>query len=108
MNSIERMRNAINMKEVDRLPLDFEFLGETDIKNIFLRPDKNWKPKRYEGWYCDIDVFRSISERDKYKKMEDEWGTIWGFGTIVGVVGEPLEYPIKDIRGYKELQISRS
>jgi uroporphyrinogen decarboxylase len=36
--------------------------------------------------------------------MEDEWGTIWGFGSIVGVIGEPLEHPIKsvvDIKNYK-------
>jgi hypothetical protein len=103
MDSIERMRNAINMKEVDRLPLDFEFLGETDIKNIWWKPAKNWKPKRYEPWYMDTDVFQELSERDKDKntKKEDEWGTIWGFGSIVGVIGEPLEYPIKDLKDIK-------
>lgn len=98
MDSIERVKNAINLKEVDKLPLDFEFLGETDLKNIWFRPDKNWKPKKYDPWYMDIDVFREISDRDKYTKREDEWGTVWGFGTILGVIGESREYPIKDIR----------
>ena len=105
MNSIERMKNAIKLKEVDRLPLDFEYLGETDIKNIWFRPAKTWRPKKYKPWYVDIDVFREISERDKYTKREDEWGTIWGFGTIVGVVGEPLEFPIKDIDGIRKYKL---
>jgi len=95
MDSIERIKNAIKLKKVDKLPLDFEYLKETDIKNIFIRPPGDWKPKKYKPWYMDADVFREISEGDKGSKREDEWGTVWGFGDIVGLIGEAVEHPIK-------------
>ncbi len=105
MNSIERIKNAIRLKRVDRIPLDFEYLKETDIKNLFPKPSKNWKPKKYKPWYMDADVFREISEGDKGSKREDEWGTVWGFGNIIGLIGEVVEYPIKDISDLKKYKI---
>ncbi len=105
MNSIERIKNAINLKKVDRLPLDFEYLKQTDINNIFVRPPGDWKPEKYKPWYMDADVFREISEVDKGSKREDEWGTVWGFGNIVGLIGEAVEHPIKDISDFKKYEV---
>ena len=53
----------------------------------------------------DANVFREISEEDKGSKREDEWGTIWGFGDIVGLIGEVVKYPIKDISDLKKYEI---
>ena len=101
MTSIERVKNAINLRKVDKLPLNFELLGETDIKILSIKPSKNWKPKKYKPWYLDSDNLRQISEGDKNTKREDEWGTIWGYGNVVGRIGEPIDYPIKDLKEVK-------
>jgi hypothetical protein len=38
MNSVERVKNAIKGKKVDRLPVSFELVGETDLKEIYIKP----------------------------------------------------------------------
>ena len=100
--SVERVKNAIKLKKIDKIPLDFKNLGETDLKILFVKPSKKWKPKKYKPWYFGLDFFRELSEEEKGSKREDEWGTIWGYGNVVGAIGEPLEYPIKDIKNIRE------
>ncbi len=79
MNSIDRIRNVINLTKIDKLPLNFELLGETDIHNLSIKPSRDWKPKKYKPWYLDSDNLRNITEEDKNIKREDEWGVILTF-----------------------------
>jgi hypothetical protein len=93
MTSFERVRNAIELREVDRLPLYFSAFGETDIVELFIKPPKAWIPKRFPPYYLDYEFLGEI--KIGYQKREDEWGTVWEFCETVGIVPHLLDCPIK-------------
>ena len=100
MNSLERVKAAIRLEKVDKIPVSFELVGETDLKEFYFGAPKNWKPKKYKPFVFDIEDY--VEEKDARK--EDEWGVIWGYGDTLSAGGIPMEGPLKtleDIKSYK-------
>ena len=93
MTSSERVRNAIALQSVDRLPLYFFAFGETDIVELFVKPPRAWIPKDHPPYYLD---YESLGQKTTGReKKEDEWGTLWQFGETLGIVPYLLDCPIK-------------
>ncbi|KPJ84354.1 MAG: hypothetical protein AMS17_16395 [Spirochaetes bacterium DG_61] len=94
MTSVERVKNAIKGKKVDRIPVSFELVGETDLKEIYIKPPRDWHPKKYEPFVFDIDNYQPAM----YCKKEDEWGVIWEYGGTVSASGIPVGHPLKNLK----------
>lgn len=100
MNSIERVKAAIQLKKVDRIPVFFELAGETDIKELYIGPPKNWRPKRFAPFVFDLENYAE----EGYEKKEDEWGVVWGYGETLAASGIVEEYPIKSLDDIEKYQ----
>ncbi len=100
MESLERVKRAIKLKKIDDIPVSFELVGESDLKEFYFDAPKNWKPKRYPPLVFDVEDY----VEEKNSKKEDEWGVVWGYGDTLSAGGIPIECPLKDledIRNYK-------
>jgi uroporphyrinogen decarboxylase len=100
MNSLERVRNAIRGEAVDDIPVSFELVGETDLKELYFGVPLDWKPNVYKPFVFDVeDLNIEVGAR-----REDEWGVVWGYGDTCAATGIPLTAPVEDIddiAGYK-------
>lgn len=92
MNSIERVKNSINLKNIDKIPIySYGLTKESDILGFRLAFSNNWKQKKYPPLIRD-----EVKEKNAIR--EDEWGVLWGFSEIPGAVGQVLESPLKDLK----------
>lgn len=98
MKSLERVKAAIKLKKIDDIPVSFEQVGETDLKEFYISSPKNWKPKKYKPFVFDIEDY--AEERNINK--EDEWGVIWSYGDTKSACGIPVGSPLKDIENIKD------
>ena len=93
MNSLQRVRNAIRGEAVDNIPVSFELVGETDLKELYFGAPAAWKPKAYKPFVFDVeDLNIEVGAR-----REDEWGVVWGYGDSCAATGIPLTAPLEDI-----------
>lgn len=97
MNSRERVQRAIHGEAVDRLPVSFELVGQTDLKELYFRPPYGWKPERYPPFVFDIDDY----EPTTFARKEDEWSVIWEYGGVVSAAGIAVEHPLQDLGALK-------
>jgi len=100
MESVERVRRAIELKSIDDIPVSFELAGETDLKEFYIGVPRNWRPKRYKPYIFDVEDYVD----EKNTRREDEWGIVWGFGETLSAGGIPIRFPlhsIEDIKGYE-------
>lgn len=98
MKSLERVKRAIKLKKIDDIPVSFELVGETDLKEFYVGVPKNWKPKKYKPFVFDVEDYAE----EKNIKKEDEWGVIWGYGDTLSAGGIPVDGPLKDIEEIKD------
>lgn len=98
MKSVERVKKAIKLKKVDKIPVSFELVGETDLKEFYVGAPKNWKPKKYMPFVFDIEDYAE----EKNVKKEDEWGVVWGYGETLSAGGIPIDGPLKDLEDIKD------
>lgn len=93
MNSLQRVRNAIRREPTDELPVSFELVGETDLKELYVGVPTDWKPKVYKPFAFDVeDLNLEVGAR-----REDEWGVVWGYGETCAATGIPLSAPLEEI-----------
>ena len=45
MTGQERIKKAIKFQEIDRIPVSYDFLGESDMSVLFISSPGKWKPK---------------------------------------------------------------
>ena len=69
MDRIERVKAAIKLKKVDKIPVFYELAGETDVKEFYIEPPGNWKPEKYSSFIFDVEDYI----QEKYEKKEDEF-----------------------------------
>ena len=95
MNSYELIKNAINLKKVDRISVIYVLLGESDVAQFLLKNPKNWKPKKVKTPF-DLEKDITFGRKTGILK-EDEWGCIWKVSKNVYGIGEVIENPLKDL-----------
>ncbi|MBY8985108.1 MAG: hypothetical protein KGD65_08585 [Candidatus Lokiarchaeota archaeon] len=124
INSIERVRAALNFKSPDKVPV-WKFGKESDIFTLFSVPSKTWRPGHYEN---EKGLFPHVNENlikyglwkweepewakdPKYndwmslpREEIDEFGTIWIIGGIntMGHPGRPTLTDYSKIEEYFE------
>lgn len=94
MNGKEIVIRSLEFKTPERIPLIFPRSGFSDVVNLQLQWDKNWKP--------ELPIFKFVNSK-KPGKFIDEWGSIWetaGMNNMGLVVGHPLE-DLEKIGEYK-------
>lgn len=95
MNSYGIIRNAINLKKIERIPVIYTLLGESDVAQFLLKNPKNWKPKKTE---IPFDLEKDLTfGRETGILKEDEWGCTWEVSKNVYGIGNVIENPLKDL-----------
>jgi uroporphyrinogen decarboxylase len=100
MDSISRVKKAIKLEKIDDIPVSFELVGETDLKEFYIGAPNNWQPKRYPPFVFDIEDYIE----GKNLKKEDEWGVVWGFGDTLSGGGIPIESPMRSLEDIKDYE----
>jgi hypothetical protein len=93
VNSLQRVKNAIRREAIDDIPVSFELVGETDLKELYVGVPRNWKPKVYKPFVFDVEDYNV----EVGARREDEWGVVWGYGDTCAAAGIPLTAPLGDI-----------
>ena len=97
MTSQERVQRAVRGEPVDRLPVSFELVGQTDMKELCFRAPHAWKPERYPPFVFDMDNYEPTTSARK----EGEWGVVWEYGGTVSASGIDVEHPLQDLEALK-------
>jgi len=108
LNSIERVKAALNFKGPDKVPV-WKFTQGSDIYTFFSLPSKNWRPGhsenekglfphipeyliRYSLWKWDTPEWAKDSKYKDWFRLPreeiDEFGTIWIMGGV-NTMGHP-------------------
>jgi hypothetical protein len=103
MTGLERVKKAIGGDPVDRIPVSFELVGMTDLKELYFRADRNWKPVRYPPFIFDIDNYEPVT----YQKKEDEWGCLWEYGGTVSAAGIVVGHPLLELEALPDYQFPK-
>jgi hypothetical protein len=97
MQSLQRVKRAIERKSIDDLPVSFELVGDTDLKEFYFGAPANWGPREYKPYVFDVEDY----VEEKNTRREDEWGIIWGFGETLSAGGIPVGFPLASIDGIR-------
>jgi uroporphyrinogen decarboxylase len=89
LNSKDIVIRSLEFKYPDRVPLMLESCGYTDVLNLFIRPDKDWRPNLPE-WSFENNPGKYI----------DEWGCIWTV-TRKYDMGQVTCHPLTDLSKIK-------
>jgi hypothetical protein len=100
INSIERVKTALNFEGPDKVPIWKAFGGESDVFTMFRMPSKQWQPGHIENekslfpyvgddsiikaklWTWERPDWAQLPKFDRWldiipREEIDEWGTIW-------------------------------
>ena len=122
INSIERVKAALNFEGPDKVPIWHALSVEGDVFTMFRMPSKHWQPGYYDDekglfphpgddsilkaklWTWDKPEWAELPEFDKWidiipREEIDEWGTIWK-RSGVNTMGHPGRPTLPD---YKKL-----
>jgi len=89
VESKEIVIRSLEFKYPERIPLMLESCGYTDILNLFICPDKDWRPNLPE-WSFENNPGKYI----------DEWGCIWTV-TKENDMGQVTGHPLVDLEKVK-------
>jgi len=110
MNSVERVKAAINFASPDKVPVIHFGKGNSDVFPLVTFPSKGWNPGHAEdekglfpysfGFHWDEPEWAKVPEYENWRKIPheeiDEWGCIWNQDGKEATMGHPGRASLTD------------